>query len=138
MNDGQITPDALRRGREFLRQKAWTAAFAELSEADEESALGAQDLLSLAMVAHLLGREAEHASLLARGHVAFQAEGDVKSAVRCAFWLGFAAMLNGDMAQASGWLARASRLLDDCAAQMPGGCVEEGYLLLPVGYQAVH
>lgn len=138
MNDSQITAGALERGRELLRQKAWTAAFAELSMADKEAPLGAQDLLSLALVAHLLGREAENASLLARAHQAFQGEGDVRSAVRCAFWLGFSAMLNGDMAQASGWLARARRLLDDCAEQVPEGCVEEGYLLLPVGYRSVH
>jgi ATP/maltotriose-dependent transcriptional regulator MalT len=138
MNDGQITAGALERGRVLLGKKAWTAAFAELSAADREASLGAQDLLSLALVAHLLGREAENSSLLARAHQAFQAEGDLRSAVRCAFWLGFSAMLNGDMAQASGWLARARRLLDDCAEQVPEGCVEEGYLLLPVGYQSVH
>ena len=138
MNDSQITAGALERGRELLRQKAWTAGFAELSTADKEAPLGAQDLLSLALVAHLLGREAENASLLARAHQAFQGEGDVRSAVRCAFWLGFSAMLNGDMAQAGGWLARARRLLDDCAEQVPEGCVEEGYLLLPVGYRSVH
>jgi ATP/maltotriose-dependent transcriptional regulator MalT len=138
MNDGQITAGALERGRVLLSQKAWTAAFAELSAADREASLGAQDLLSLALVARLLGREAENSSLLARAHQAFQAEGDVRSAVRCAFWLGFSAMLNGDMAQASGWLARARRLLDDRAEQVPEGCVEEGYLLLPVGYQSVH
>lgn len=138
MNDSQMTAGALQRGRELLRQKAWTAAFAELSTADKEAPLGGHDLLSLALVAHLLGREAENASLLARAHQAFQAEGDARSAVRCAFWLGFSAMLNGDMAQASGWLARARRLLDDCAGQVPEGCVEEGYLLLPVGYQSVH
>lgn len=138
MNDRQLTAGALERGRELFRQKAWAAAFAELSAADRGSALGAQDLLSLALLAHLLGREGENTSLLARAHQACQAEGDVRSAVRCAFWLGFTAMLNGDMAQASGWLARARRLLDDCAEQVPEGCVEEGYLLLPVGYRSVH
>jgi len=138
VNDRQTTAGALERGRELLRQKALAAAFTELSTADKQAPLGAQDLLSLALVAHLLGREAENASLLARAHQAFQAEGDVRSAVRCAFWLGFSAMLNGDIAQASGWLARARRLLDDCAERVPEGCVEEGYLLLPVGYRSVH
>lgn len=138
MNDSQISAGALERGRELLRQKAWAAAFAELSTADKQEGLGAQDLLSLALVAHLLGREAENVSLLARAHRAFQGEGDMRSAVRCAFWLGFSAMLNGDMAQASGWLSRARRVLDECAEQQPEGCVEEGYLLLPVGYRSVH
>jgi len=138
VNDSQTAAGALERGRELLRQKVWAAAFTELSTADKQAPLGAQDLLSLALVAHLLGHEAENASLLARAHQAFQSGGDVRSAVRCAFWLGFSAMLNGDVAQASGWLARARRLLDDCAEQLPEGCVEEGYLLLPVGYRSVH
>jgi len=138
VNNSHTSEGALERGRELLRKQAWIAAFAELSKADSDGRLGAQDLLSLALVAHLLGREAENASLLARAHQAFQGEGNVRSAVRCAFWLGFSAMLNGDMAQANGWLGRARRLLDDCQQQMPEGCVEEGYLLLPVGYQSVH
>ena len=138
VSDSHISAGALERGRDLLQQKAWAAAFAELSAADREAPLGPQDLVSLAIVAHLLGREAEYASFLARAHQLFQAEGDLRSAVRCAFWLGFSAMLNGDTAQASGWLARARRLLDDCAEQVAKGCVEEGYLLLPVGYRSLH
>jgi DNA-binding CsgD family transcriptional regulator len=125
--------EALRRGRELVRNQAWGAAFAEFSAADREAPLESQDLLSLALIAHLLGRDADNVALLSRAHQSFLKDGEVKSAVRCAFWLGFSAMLNGDMAQAGGWLARARRLLDDCKQD----CVEEGYLLLPVGYRSV-
>ena len=125
--------EALRRGRELVRNQAWGAAFAEFSAADREAPLESQDLLSLALIAHLLGRDADNVALLSRAHQSFLKDEEVKSAVRCAFWLGFSAMLNGDMAQAGGWLARARRLLDDCKQDN----VEEGYLLLPVGYRSV-
>jgi DNA-binding CsgD family transcriptional regulator len=125
--------EALRRGRELVKNQAWGAAFAEFSAADREAPLESQDLLSLALIAHLLGRDADNVALLSRAHQSFLKDGEVKSAVRCAFWLGFSAMLNGDMAQAGGWLARGRRLLDDCKQD----CVEEGYLLLPVGYRSV-
>ena len=105
----------------------------EFSAADREAPLESQDLLSLALIAHLLGRDADNVALLSRAHQSFLKDGEVKSAVRCAFWLGFSAMLNGDMAQAGGWLARARRLLDDCKQD----CVDEGSLLLPVGYRSV-
>src|ERR1051326_739418 len=104
--------EALQRGRESVSSRAWGAAYAELSAADRESPLESQDLLSLALSAHLLGRD--DVPLLSRAHQSFLKDGEVRSAVRCAFWLGFSAMLNGDVAQAGGWLARARRLLDDC------------------------
>ena len=133
MKETKTRAEALRRGRELVTRQAWGAAFAEFSAADREAPLESQDLLSFALIAHLLGRDADNAALLSRAHQSFLKDGEVKSAVRCAFWLGFSAMLSGDMAQAGGWLARARRLLDDYKQD----CVEEGYLLLPVGYRSV-
>jgi DNA-binding CsgD family transcriptional regulator len=54
-------------------------------------------------------------------------------ASRCAFWLGFIAMINSEPAKASGWLARAGRVLEGQPE-----CVEHAYLLLPEGYRAFH
>ena len=48
-------------------------------------------------------------------------------AVRCAFWLGFRLLMRGEMGRASGWFARAQRLLERDARE----CAERGYLLLP-------
>jgi len=53
------------------------------------------------------------------------------SAVRCAFWLGFRLLSLGEMGQATGWLARAHRLLE----QEERDCVERGYLELPLVLQ---
>jgi DNA-binding CsgD family transcriptional regulator len=128
-----IPKSALERGRELLRKNAWAAAFAELSAADRVAPLCADDLGSIALAAHLIGRQADCAELMTRAHHGFLKEGEIKRAIRCGFWLSFMAGFNGDMAQASGWLARARRLLEDCGED----CVEAGYLLIPVAFRAV-
>ena len=59
--------------------------------------------------------------------------GDAERAARCAFWLAFGLLGAGDFARGGGWLARARRLLDDGRRD----CVEQGYLLFPVGLSAI-
>ena len=43
----------------------------------------------------------------------FWAAGDAERAARCAFWLGFGLLLEGERRAGGGWLARAQRLLDE-------------------------
>jgi hypothetical protein len=45
--------------------------------------------------------------------------------------LGFNLLLRGEMARGGGWLARAQRQLEACGQD----CVEQGYVLFPVGFQ---
>jgi len=104
-----------------------------LSDADRDEALGPSDAEELAKAAFLIGEGQEGTELLSRAHQQYLSEGSVCEAARCAFWLGFTALLNGENAPANGWLARAERLLAD-----QPDCVEKGYLLLPAGYRAVH
>ena len=117
----------------MLRRQAWSDAFSHLSTADRQEGLDPADLVELAQAAQLIGKESESAELLARAHQGFLRRGDTQRAVRCAFWLGFVALLNGEVAQAGGWLSRAERLLAG-----ESDCVERGYLLLPTGYRSVH
>jgi DNA-binding CsgD family transcriptional regulator len=124
---------ALDRGRQSFRRRAWSAAFTELCAADRESPLDPVDLVELGQAAQLIGKESECSETLARAHQGFLSRNETQPAVRCAFWLGFMAMINGDHARASGWFSRAERLLEGQPA-----CVERGYLLLPVGYRSVH
>ncbi len=119
---------ALEEGREALRTRNWGMAFLRLSAADREAELQCEDLVELAQAALLTGRETEGAEYLSRAHQGFVRRGDVQPAARCAFWLGFTSLLNGEAAKAGGWLSRAERLLQDSAP-----CVESGYLLLPRG-----
>jgi DNA-binding CsgD family transcriptional regulator len=122
----------LAKGREALRTQAWAAAYSVLSAADREAPLAAEDLLGLSIASHLTGRDGESIEILSRAHQGFLVEGNPLRAARCAFWLAYIAMFNGEMAQSSGWLARCRRLLDGQEE-----CVEHGYLLLPAAIQAV-
>jgi DNA-binding CsgD family transcriptional regulator len=123
--------DPLERGRDAYERRAWANAFAQLSAADRESALEGEDLERLATAAALIGRDDDCADAAARAHHDFLRRGNVERAVRCAFWLAFSLLSRGDVARGGGWVARGRRLLDD----LQRDCVEQGYLLWPVGLQ---
>ena len=119
---------SLHRGRESFGRQAWAAAYSELTAADRESPLEPRDLERLATAAFLTGRDADCADLWVRAHHAYHVLGDLERAARSAFWLAFRLLDRGEPAQASGWIARARRLLG--AAH---DSVEQGYLLFPSG-----
>jgi len=125
------TPPAsgpLERGRERYAQRAWAEAWQLLSLADQQTPLDGADLERLAMSAYLLGRDDDYLQALERAHSAFLAAGEKLRAVRCAFWLGLRLFFRGEAGRASGWFARAHRLLEHEAHD----CAEQGYLLLQV------
>jgi DNA-binding CsgD family transcriptional regulator len=102
-------------------------AYESLSHADQAAPLGAQDLELLATSAYMIGRDADYLGGLERAHHAYLEAGEMARAVRCAFWVGVNLATRGEMGPASGWLARAQRLVEREARD----CVEQGYLLLP-------
>jgi DNA-binding CsgD family transcriptional regulator len=126
-----IMADALDLGRASFARRAWGDAYAQLSAADREAALAPEDLVRLALAAHLVGRDADSADVWTRAHHAFVSRGDAEQAARCAFWLAFWLMLQGERARSGGWLAHARRLLDDGRRD----CAEQGYLLVPAALQ---
>jgi DNA-binding CsgD family transcriptional regulator len=126
-------PDAagvgkLDRARRSYGQRAWSTAYQAFLLADRETSLAAQDLEALAMSACLIGRDDEYLRALERAHTAYVTAGQCARAVRCAFWLGFRLLMRGETGRATGWFARAQRLLERDARE----CAEQGYLLLPV------
>jgi DNA-binding NarL/FixJ family response regulator len=124
--------DELARGREAAGRLAWADAYTALSRADRSSSLAGEDLELLATSAHLLGRVEDCLRALRRAQQLHAESGDRRRAARCAFWLAFHLINQGELAQASGWLARASRLLEH-----EPECPERGYLLVPVALQQV-
>ena len=82
---------------------------------------------------YLVGRDADSADAWARAHHGFLQRGDAARAARCAFWLAFGLLIEGEPARSGGWLARGRRLLDDGQHD----CVEPGYLLVPVALRAL-
>src|SRR5919197_1515047 len=60
---------------------------------------------------------------------ALSGAGDRLAAARTGFWLVMHLILDGQVGRATGWLARAERLVGD------DDCVERGYLLMPAAFR---
>ena len=127
------TVDALEQGRTCFERQAWRDAHERLTAAGADRPLQPEDLDRLAACAFMLGSDAECEALRERAYHDFDARGDTELAARCAFRLGFELLSKGSRAQASGWLGRARRLLEDAGIDS----VILGYLLLPEGIGSV-
>lgn len=124
-----FSPGLLERGRTCFARNEWDDAFRALSLADAETPLEVEDLDRLAWSAGLTARDEEMLSTLERVYnIRLEANEDL-TAARTAFWLGFRLLARGELGRASGWLGRAQRLVEREGRE----CVEQGYLLLPVG-----
>ena len=122
---------AVERGRESYAKREWVHAHESLSEADRATPLGADDLELLARSAYMLGRDDDYVAALERAHRAHLDADHALPAARCAFWIGLTLFLRGETAPATGWFARAQRLVD----REGGDCAERGYLLTAVCVQ---
>ena len=129
MTDAQ----ALERGRQLYARKAWAESYRLLQAADRDAPLEPEDVERLAVAAYLMGHDDESEAFRARAHQAFVNRGDHEGAARSAGWLAFGLLQRGAVAPASGWLARAARILDE--AQLD--CVVRGYLLIPSAIQSI-
>jgi DNA-binding CsgD family transcriptional regulator len=124
---GDGAEDALEQGRRAYAQRAWADAFSWLSRADALAPLGDEDLDRLSLAAGLSGRDDEGLRLLERLYHARVDNGSPRRAANAAFWLGFRLIALGEAGPSSAWLSRAQRL----AESEPGGCAEQGYVLVP-------
>jgi DNA-binding CsgD family transcriptional regulator len=124
--------NTLDRGRESFRWKAWADAYTQLSAADRETPLEIEDLERLAVAAYLTGKDSDSADVWERAHRECLRLGNCKRAAWFAFWLALSFLNHGELAQGSGWLSRARRLLEDHP-----DCVEQGYLLVPLALQSM-
>jgi DNA-binding CsgD family transcriptional regulator len=121
----------LARGRAAAGRLAWADAHAALSRADRSEPLAAEDLERLATAAFLVGRIEDTVAALQRAQQAHARAGDDRRAARAAYWLGSLLIDRGELAQGSGWLARAGRLLE----REPPDCPERGLLLTSAAYE---
>lgn len=124
--------DELARGRAASQRLDWAEAYRALAAAEQSAALAGDDIELLATAAFLLGHLEDSLQALQRAQQAHAAAGTPRRAARCLFWLGFTLLMNGDIAQAGGWLARAGRLLGH-----EQECAEQGLLLLPLVVRAI-
>lgn len=118
----------LARARAFRASYAWRQACDEFRAAGGPAGLGAEDLECFAECAQIVGFRDEAIAALVRAFEERAAHGQVRPAVASAFWLWQAYRLNGEDAQANGWLARARELGPDDAGDEPG------WLLITAAY----
>jgi DNA-binding CsgD family transcriptional regulator/tetratricopeptide (TPR) repeat protein len=124
----------LEQGREHYERRAWLEAYRSLSRADEAGPLEGEDLERLATSAYLAGYDDAYLAALDRAHRTYLDASAGLRAARCAFWLGLRFLFRGEVGPATGWLARAQRLLEHEHDE----CVEHGYLLLPLAQQQIN
>jgi ATP/maltotriose-dependent transcriptional regulator MalT len=122
-----MTP--LEHGRACYRRRAWVDAYRALVSADQAASLEPDDLDRLATAAYLSGHDAAFGGILERLYRARLDRGEPAAAVRAAFWLGLMCLIRGEPGQASAWIARAERLVQQCDG------VERGYVAMVVAEQ---
>ena len=109
---------ALALARSAYHDRAWGDAFTALHRLDGDAPLAAADLERLAVAAWLTGHEAEAVAALERLHHGLLND-DASGAVRAAVWLAILHFQRGESAQGGGWMARATRQIDDLAPDSP-------------------
>jgi DNA-binding CsgD family transcriptional regulator/tetratricopeptide (TPR) repeat protein len=119
--------DATNTGRQAYARRAWAEAYEALSEGGV-STLDIDDVERLAWSSIFTGHDATSVEAFERLHQLRLDAGEVLAAGRAAFWLAMSLFPLGEKARASGWLARAQRLVDGERRD----CVERGYLMIPV------
>lgn len=118
----------LESGRQAFAKRQWKEAYRRLHAADAQSPLGPADLECLAQAAYLSGLDSDATALFRRLHHVLIDRGQTEQAARWGFWLGLHALLGGDAAQSTGWLARIQRLVGDDSQR-----AEQGYVCLLSG-----
>jgi tetratricopeptide (TPR) repeat protein len=117
---------ALARGRDAFARESWSETYQALMAADSAAPLEPEDLERLAAAANLVGEEATCIDALTRAHHGFLERADPIAAARNAVRLAFTMFERPALqSQATGWLARARRLFDECATD----CADRGFLL---------
>lgn len=111
----------------------WQETYDRLRELDTISPLEPDKLIELAAAAYLIGKDKESFATLIRAHQGFLQRHDYRHAGGIAARIASILISTGDVAQAAGWMARASRLLDESGE--PG--TERGYLLIPAARQSL-
>ena len=105
-------PSSVSAADAAFEQMAWTDAYEEYMAADLVAPLAPGELEHAASAAHLTGRDLEGDALWQRTVQAYEESGEAERAALAAWRYAMSLMPRGDMAQAGGWFARATRLVE--------------------------
>jgi ATP/maltotriose-dependent transcriptional regulator MalT len=127
---GGVTEPVVR-ARAAYRRRSWAEARAAFREALARGSLDADDLSALANCAWWLGDLDEALPALQGVYRAYLDAGEPGQAALAAMDIAYTLALRGEEAQATGWLGRAARLLEDRPDSL-----ERGYLDYITGFEA--
>lgn len=123
----------LDEARTAFAQREWTAAFESFARVDGSDGLRPADLEVYATTAYMLNRISLMLETFERAHRGYLESGDTRRAARVASWLAFNLASRAKFGPATGWVRRASLLLDSESEEV----VEHGYVWLPQIHQCV-
>jgi DNA-binding CsgD family transcriptional regulator len=101
----------LDQARTAYDERAWQRAYDAFAEAECEAPLGAADYDRFAVSAHLLARLPEYFAIRERAYRSLLERGERLDAAEAALWIGIQKMVQGEVAEGSGWSARGARLV---------------------------
>lgn len=100
----------LAEARAAYVDRAWQQAYDGFAAAEAAGTLDAEDYDRFAVAAHLLARLPDYFAIRERAYHALLAT-DPLAAAEAALWHGMQKMVQGDIAEGSGWIARAARII---------------------------
>jgi class 3 adenylate cyclase len=103
--------ETLVLGRESMRQRAWDEALQSFTKADQEGSLSPQDLELMADAAWWSGHPDESVEAFERAFARYSEEGMASKAAFVGLRLSYLAFRRMAIPIATGWLARAERML---------------------------
>ncbi len=115
--------DPLASARKAYRRRDWITARDQYTAALEGGELDSGDLYALGNSHWWLGMLDQALPFFQEAHRRYLVQGQGNTAALVALTTGYSFALKGDEAQASGWMSRAVRLLDEAPE-----CPERGYL----------
>jgi ATP/maltotriose-dependent transcriptional regulator MalT len=101
----------LAAARTAYDERAWQRAYDAFAAAESEGALEAEDYNRFAVSAHLLARLPDYFAIRERAYKSLLDRGERLAAAEAALWIGIQKMVQGEVAEGSGWLARGARLV---------------------------
>lgn len=118
---------SLERARAAFTAREWRTAADAFGAAAATAPLTADDHGRRAVAAFLVGDDVTCERAWDDAYRVAVEAGDRSTAARYAWWIAFCLLLRGQMAQASGWITRTRRLVDEAGIE----CAASGYLLIP-------
>jgi DNA-binding CsgD family transcriptional regulator len=122
----------LHEAEAAYERMAWADAYARYMAADLVAPLAPSELECAASAAHLTGRDLEGDALWQRTVHAYEDSSQAERGALAAWRYAMSLMHRGDMAQAGGWFARATRLVEGLDTAV------HGYLAIPTALGALY